>query len=133
MSILSKANLYSKKAVGGSRPVVVAAATGYGVYAIGNKFEVSAMSNKYVAAGVGLTVAAATEAILYFYGDTAAMETANKAEFTARIANMSCNDFDALCTSLEAELGAAAQTVITNLRAARVSNPPNSQNQSQTA
>lgn len=129
MSILSKANLYSKKAVGGSRPVVVAAATGYGVYAIGNKFEVSSMSNKYVAAGIGITVAAATEAILYFYGDTSAMETANKAEFTAKIANMTCEEFDALCTSLEAELGDAAQTVITNLKAARVTKRPNVQNQ----
>jgi hypothetical protein len=129
MSVLAKANLYTKKSLGASRPVVIAAAAGYGVYTIGNKFEVGMMSDKYVAAGIGITVAAATEAILYFYGDTTAMETANKAEFTAKIANMTCEEFDALCTSLEAELGDAAQTVITNLKAARVTKRPNVQNQ----
>lgn len=129
MSVLAKANLYSKKAVGGSRPVVVGVATAVGVHAIGSRFEVSSLSNKYVAAGVGITVAVATEAILYFYGDTAALETKDKAEFTAKIANMTCDDFDALCTQLEHELGDAAQTVITNLKAARVTKRPNAQNQ----
>lgn len=85
--LLAKANYKSKKVLGSvGRPVTVAAATGYGAYAAGQKFDVEFLDNPWTCAGIGVVTAGGVELTLNYFGDDTAIRALESARTVEELA-----------------------------------------------
>lgn len=119
-NLITKVNFTTKQALGSvGRPMVTGALVGAGTFAAGNYFDVEAMTNPYVVAGVALVTVAATEGLFYFAGDDTALQVKEAVEMAEEISKLSESQYTLLTSEITEKLGDSGNDVIDKLNALR--------------
>lgn len=120
MSFLSKVNNTTRKHLGSTgRVLTEAAAVSGGAYLIGSKFDIEALQNPYVLAGLAVAGTVVAEGTLYFFGDDSTEQVLEAADVFREVKELSEEQAQELYANIEQHGGDGTAEAILGLKMLR--------------